>query len=464
MEANGRQHRRQALRLGTVSAFCLFAACGTLDRPDGGLRFPFSDGYKNARDSASVLVSNDAWWQRMDDPVLDHLITQALARNLDLAIAVERVRQAGAEAQTLPGAVSLTQELSAQRGGVTNGAGDTTGRAAANFEWLLDPFGGRAANRRAAVARVDVAKAEVDAARLLVLLNTANTYIDLRYQERLVRLRESELAGRKRTLVLTRTLVDADEATVLDTTRSRARVAELEAELPGLRASVQTIRNELAVLVGTTPAQFEMPTGQVGHIPHPDLSPQVGIPTDLLRNRPDVRVAERSYYVALAELEAAEAARYPSLSLSGAISINLLSANTGGASYFFGPNLQFPDVIGGRNQAAALARQSALRQAHSTWQATVLEAILRVENALLDYHAVTSSASSAARATSLYREAQTLTREIFTAGEATLTDLIDAESSVARAEVAQADTQRARALAFVALNVQIGAGHGVTGQ
>lgn len=460
MEAKGANLRRAA-RLGTVSVLCLAAACTPLDRPQGGLNFPFLGGYQTARDNTPILLSNDAWWQRMDDPALDQLITRALAQNLDLAVAKERVLQARAQAGTIAGGVNVTPAISLRRDGVTNGDGENSGTARAGFEWLLDPFGGRAANRRAAAAQVDVVAAEADAAQLLVLLNTANAYVDLRYRERLVSLRTRELSGRRQTLSLTQQMASADEATRLDITRSRARVAELEAQLPSLRANVQASRNELAVLVGAIPGQLDMPAGQAGHIPHPNLTPDVGIPADLLRNRPDVRVAERSYYVALAELDAAEAARYPSLSLSGAISVNLLSANSGGASYFFGPSVQFPDLIGNTNQAAAEARASALRQAHSGWQATVLDAILEVENALLEYQAVSASASSSARATRLYREARGLTQDVFGAGEATLTDLIDAQTNVARAEAAQADSARARALAFVALNVRVGAGHAV---
>lgn len=454
---------RRMMRHGTVCAVAMLSACAPLDRPSDGLTFPFLGGYQSARSSAPMLLSNDAWWQRMDDATLNQLIGQALSGNLDLKIAVERVTQARAQAGSLAGPVSLDPALNWRRDGVTNGDGTNSSTASIGLNWLLDPFGGRAATRRAALAEIDVARAEVDAARLLVLFNTANAYVDLRYREQILALRSRELAGRKRTLSLTRELAAADEATRLDTTRSRARVAELEAQMPGLRADVKAKLNELAVLVGVSPGAFDLPQGRTAHIPHPNLDPEVGVPTDLLRNRPDVRVAERSYYVALAELEAAEAARYPSLSLGGAISVNLLSSNTGGASYFFGPAVQFPDLIGGSNQAAAAARASALRQAHSGWQSTVLDAILEVENALLDYQAVSSSATSAARATHLYREAQSLTREVFVVGEATLTDLIAVEQNVAQSEATEAQAARTRALAFVALNVRIGAGHAVAG-
>ena len=96
--------------------------------------------------------------------------------------------------------------------------------------------------------------AEADAARLLVLFNTANAYATLRYRERLLDLRTHKLQGRRRTLALVRDLVAEDGATRLETTRSSAGVAELEAQLSEVRTAVQSSLNQLAVLVGQSPA------------------------------------------------------------------------------------------------------------------------------------------------------------------------------------------------------------------
>ena len=460
-QIQARRPRSRAARCMTTGVACLallVAGCTTRPERDGaGLRFPFQPRYQAARDGAPVLLDNAAWWRGLDDPVLDALIARALAQNLSLKVAVERVTQAMAEAGTVPDGIAATPSLSARAQDGSRAPLTTTGTAQIGFDWMLDPFGSRRAARNAATERVAIAAAEADAARLLVLFNTANAYATLRYRERLLDLRTRELQDRRRTLSLVRDLRAADGATRIETTRSSARVAELEAQLPEVRTAVQSSLNQIAVLVGQSPGQFTLPPGQASGIPVPRLSPDVGIPADLLRNRPDIRSAERGYYLALAELDAAEAARYPSLSLSGAIS---LSAGAGrGAQAFFGPTLQFPDLIGNTTEAAVAARQSAVRSAYAVWRSTVLDAILEVETALLDYRAATEAGGAASRAVSLYAEAANLQRTLFEAGDATLTDLIETDRSVSDAQSLLADTTYRRTLGFIALNVRVGAGN-----
>ena len=195
-------------------------------------------------------------------------------------------------------------------------------------------------------------------AQLLVLFNTANAYLDLRYRERLMALRRDELRSRRETLALIRRMADGGAATRLEITRSAARVAEIEAQLPGLEAAIAAKRNEIAVLVGTAPGGVE--TGRGGSIPRPTLSPEVGIPADLLRNRPDILAAERRYYAALADLGAAEAARYPRLSLSGAISITAIRAGRDLTQAHLGPLVQLPAIPGTATEAAVGARRAAV--------------------------------------------------------------------------------------------------------
>ena len=110
-------------RAGAFGVICALAACSPLERPADGLNFPFLGSYQAARASTPVLLRNDAWWERMDDPVLDQLITRALAQNLDLAVATERITQARAQANTIGAAVSLDPTLSYRRDGTTNGPG-----------------------------------------------------------------------------------------------------------------------------------------------------------------------------------------------------------------------------------------------------------------------------------------------------------------------------------------------------
>ena len=96
-----------------------------------------------------------------------------------------------------------------------------------------------------------------------------------------------------------------------------------------------------------------------------------------------------------------------------------------GAQAYFGPTLQFPDLIGNTTEAAIAARQSAVRSAYAAWRSTVLYAILEVETALQDYHVATEASGAASHAAILYAKAADLQRTVFKAGDATLTDLVD---------------------------------------
>lgn len=439
-----------------VSALALLAGClapTEYNQPSFGFGDRFASakaGGKYAR-SGPVLLSNAMWWKRLNDPVLDQLIDEALKQNFDLREAREKVVEARATLKAQPspdGSVS------------TNYEGKITGRdsnsQSLGLSWMLDPWGGNLARRKGAMADFEIASAEADAAQLLVIYNLANAYLTLRYQQEVLALREAELSMRRRTLGLTQTLVKSSEATKIDLTRSRARVADIEARLPEARAAIQGTQNEIAVLTGHAPGKLAIPTTRRGQ-PKADLSPQVGIPADLLRNRPDIRIKERLYYGAIADIDVARAARYPTLSLTGAITLNTLAAGSSATSQYFGPAIQFP-ALPATGKARVEARHSAARAAHLSWSSTVLGALMEVENSLLDYRAGSEALAAAARATGLYGEALNLRRRLVEAGEATLSDLIDAEQELSNAKDQRALMRFQQARAFVDLNVRLGSG------
>ncbi|OED46740.1 hypothetical protein AB838_18770 [Rhodobacteraceae bacterium (ex Bugula neritina AB1)] len=446
-----------------VATAVLVSGCSDQSLPYKNPTFGFFSKYTNATRGAPVLLNNVAWWKGLQDPVLDRLITLALARNLDLQIAKERVVAAKAARNAVPGATLLTSNAKYDVTGTDSTSPTRTGESSIGLNWMLDPYGARRNELRAAGARIEVADAEADAAQLLVLFNMANALVNLRHSQQVLAQSHTELARRQSTLSLTRKLETAASTTRLEITRARARVAELRSELPRQQASVVAGLNEIAVLAGLKPGglpkDLMAALKRGGKQPQPSLSPDVGIPADLLRNRPDIRIAERSYYAAVADIGVARAALYPQLSLSGAITLNTLGSSSSSAEYFFGPAVTFPNLPAKPARARVSARYSAARQAHIGWKSTVLDAILEVENALVTYQAASTSLSAAHQANRLYRETLTLTRRVFERGEATLGDLIDAEQSVLDAERTLTDLRRQHALQFISLNVRLGAGH-----
>jgi multidrug efflux system outer membrane protein len=441
-----------------LTGLSLLAGCS--DDPYKAPVFSFLPSYKSAKESAPVLLSNADWWKTFNDPTLNTLIEAGLDGNLSLDIAKERVIEAEAIQRTVPKSALLSPRAGVQRERGETGSDQTQAEVGLGFEWILDIYGGRRAQIDAAGARIEVADAEVDAARLLLLLNIANAYIDLRYEQASLQLRRSELASRRQTLELIERLKAGNAATQVDVVKARALVSETQSRIPDINASIDAAKNELAVLLGRAPGGLGINLDGPVRQPRVSLSPKVGIPADLLRNRPDIRAAERGYYAAFRDVAGARANLYPQLSLSGTITHASLSGARG-TEYFFGPALTFPVLPNSARRASVEQRQSLVRQAHSQWQLTVLEAIRDVETSLAEYSAALSSQRASEETVRLYQEVVTLTRQIVTRDGGTIRDLIDAEQNVATANTTLATTLRRVGRSYVALNVNLGSGHAV---
>lgn len=438
----------------------LSALAGCSDDPYKPPVFSFLSSYKASADSAPVLLSNTDWWKTFDDPTLNALVEIGLADNLNLELAKERVIEAQAIQRSVPQSAFLSPRAGVRRERTDSGRNQTRAEAGLGFDWILDIYGGRRAQIDAAGGRIEVADAEVDAAQLLLLLNIANAYIDLGYQQTALQLRHSELRSRRQTLDLIERLQQGNAATQVDVVKARALVSETRADIPEIKAAIDTAKNELAVLLGKVPGTLQIDLDGSARQPRVLLSPEVGIPADLLRNRPDIRVAERSYYAAFRDVAGARADLYPQLSLSGTITRTSLSGSRG-TEYFFGPSLQFPILPNSARRATVEQRQSLVRQGHTQWKLTVLEAIRDVESSLVDYSASLSAQRAAEETVRLYKEVVTLTRQIVTGDGATIRDLIEAEQNVATANTTLAATLNRVGRSFVALNVNLGSGHAV---
>ena len=180
------------------AALVALSGCAA-DSPYASPHFPFMKSYIGAKDSAPMLLSNAEWWKGFKDPVLDALVNVALSDNLQLATARLRVAEAEANLQGISTTGSLTPSASVQIGRDGVGAPRESGLLGLDFSWLLDPYGARRETLKVARARIEVADVEVNAARLLVLYNLSNAYVDLRYYQRLLVLRQQELQARRQT-------------------------------------------------------------------------------------------------------------------------------------------------------------------------------------------------------------------------------------------------------------------------
>lgn len=204
----------------------LLSAC-LAHTPETPQCFDFRAHYAGAPGRAAILLDNVVWWRGLNDPVFTALGRRALTENLDIRHAAERVEEARTAARAAMPATTLSP--SAQTGAQTTN--NASAGANISLAWLLDPWGGRRAQARAA-------QEELAAARLIMLDNLGLAYIDLRYRQRLLALGEEDLRLRRRVLSTTRDLAARDRATQVETSRAAARVAAQEGALPQLRAAV----------------------------------------------------------------------------------------------------------------------------------------------------------------------------------------------------------------------------------
>jgi len=442
-----------------VASAAVLTGCASV-REYTAPKFPFLGSYGATKSGAAKVLNHSDWWRGMHDPALNKLVALALTDSLSLSLARERVVAARAQRRAVPGSLSVTSSTGARAEGVGSDGPDVTGQGDIGLNWLLDPWGARREELRAADARIEIAQAELDAARLLVLFNLNNAYIELRYRQKQLVLLRQELSRGNRALNLINQRLEAKSATKQDVIRARARLASSRAQMPDLEAMIAGHINEISVLTGRVPGTLPGPLRAAlrAHTDQPTaaMAGDIGIPADLLRNRPDLRISERRYYVALAQVEVARASLYPTLSLTGLISLDNVGSSR--PEYFLGPTLRFPTLPLDAARASVEVRHSEVRQAHETWKSDVLSAILQVENALLEYNGLKRGLSSAQQATRLYREAATLTRELLSRNDATISDLLDAQDEVAGAARSEADLRFRAAQSFVEVNVRLGAG------
>jgi len=312
-----RTDQRKSLR-GVVCVLCALGLASCDVTPEFLTpNYLFAPSFAEVSSGLPVAQSNVAWWTKFNDPTLNALVEEALAGNLDLALAKERVVQAQALARTVPEAVTITGEVRAGREGGRNISDSNGGDGSFGFDWLLDPWGEREAELRAARGRVDVADAELDAARLLLLSNIATAYVDLRFYQKSAQVRRQELASRKKTLELVSKIQAGGSGTRLDIVRAEALVSETKSFIPNADAAVRVQQNRIAVLMGKPAGKPDKRLVAIGRgQPLAQSRADVGIPADLLRNRPDIRITERLYYVAVAQTGVKTAQLYPTLTIS----------------------------------------------------------------------------------------------------------------------------------------------------
>jgi NodT family efflux transporter outer membrane factor (OMF) lipoprotein len=339
-----------------------------------------------ARGGAASLVD---WWWRFDDPLLGTLVTQALAKNTSVNSAQAALLQARALRDVAAAGLwpSLGGSASTQHG--TSG-GHSTGnnfQADLNVNWVPDVFGLNRSALNVAISTAEASAATLGDVQVSIAAEAGLNYVALRSAQARLEIANANLASQLETQQITEWRQQAGLVTVLEVEQARAAAKQTDALLPTLQTAIEQTRHALAVLTGQPPAALATLLAATSPVPQAEANLALSIPAETLRQRADVRAAERKVAAALARVDQADAARLPSFVLSGSLGLNALTLGTltNGASVVSSlvASMAAPIFDGGAARAQLRAEQSAFDQAHLAYEATVLTALKDVEDALI---------------------------------------------------------------------------------
>ncbi|MCA2411777.1 efflux transporter outer membrane subunit [Rhizobium leguminosarum bv. viciae 248] len=413
-------------------------------------------------------VATAAWWTAFSDPKLNGYVQAGLDQNLTVQQAIERINSASANviaagAGGLPNLnVGASHTISGQKGELRNQF-DTRNTSAGDVQlsWLLDLFGLYKRSTESALASLDSAYASADVAKLTLVQDLVSSYIDVRFFQQRLALSKANLKSRQETYELTKFQLEAGAASRLDVVQAEGLVQSTLAEIPGLETNIRISAHHIATLLGLPASALvdELLKGRGQPVFRGGINS--GIPADLIRNRPDIRVAERDLAAATANIGVAQAQLYPSISLSGSISpsyINQRGVHGGLTGWSFGPTLNLPIFDGGTLRANVKTAQSNAANAYLNWKSTVLTAVEQVENALSAVRRDAQTVAALQAQVKTTQETLELSTASYKDGASSLLDVLDAQRQVSLAQASLAASVQQMAKDYVSLNIAVGGG------
>lgn len=426
-------------------------------------------GQKPAKATRPAQLSK--WWQRLRDPQLNTLVEEAVTSNLDVATAKARIREARASYRQSGGTLFPSVDGSGSAARNKDSSSTSSGTASdaysqhkAGFDasWEIDLFGANRRNVEAARHGLDASEEELRSTLLTLIGDVASYYAEARGYQARIRLSRRAAASQKQTAALTRTMQQAGMSTAADVAKAMGQASSTEADVPSLEAGYAEAVHRLAVLTGRPPSALNERLRRSAPIPTPRLPIPTGIPADILLSRPDVRMAERQYAQYTAKIGQAEAARYPSVSLTGDIDTTAFKVGDLGKNstigWSFGPTLSVPVFNGGQLKAAVEVARAQRDQYFIAYRSSVLTALEDVENALVSLRQERIRNSKLASSAKSYGDAARIARTLYKSGETSLLDVLDTERSLYSAEDDLLQSRIAIATDYIALNKALGGG------
>lgn len=418
------------------------------------------------------------WWESLNDPVLNSLIERASCQNLDLFIAATRIIEARLEAKG--GMAKLYPRLdgSATYGNVgfnrkilnrildQDCCRDHKGskRKSVNFfevgfdaEWEIDLFGMRAHEISALKAKIEASREEYCHIWISLAAEVAKNYIELRSLQLRLKTLNKNINSQRETIQLTESLTRAGFAGTVDQRQAEEQWNTLVAQRPQMELAINKTIHRLSILLAYAPGDLFCELSEPCLLPTIPRQKPIGIPSELLRRRPDIRKAERDLAAATEMIGSAIAALFPRLSLSGFIG-EIGTFCTNGLTWFGGPQLLQPIFNSKLLQQDVEYNRIKAKQACYEYQKTVLGALEETENSIASFHSELERSHYLAQAKKASQDAYELTNHLYKQGFKSYLDVLVANRALLADDEAYLQSQTDLLYHYISLYKALGGG------
>jgi NodT family efflux transporter outer membrane factor (OMF) lipoprotein len=419
--------------------------------------------YRDTTITDTASIANMSWRQFFADTVLQHLIQEGIDHNLDLGIAVARIHEAEANFHQSKAAF-YPSLLANASGGVQKNPGIPSTQsyeAYLSSSWQVDIWGKLRSTKKAQLAALLQSDAYRRDVQTQLLTSIATDYYALQAYDQQLQITLATVENRKEDVKTTQALKDADVLTGAAVMQSQAGLYSVEVTLPDIRQNIRQTENAICLLLGRNPGGIPRDSLYQDTIVNTDL--RLGLPMQLLANRPDVQEAEFQlrYYTELTNV--ARTYFYPALTITGE---GGLSSNN--IAHFFDASAFFGNIIGGLTQPIfqnGLNRQRlevAKGQEQEfllSFEKSLLTAGQEVSNALFDYQSATAKIQTRAHEIHFLQKSVDYTKELMKAdAKANYTDVLTSEQNLLSAQLAGVDDHLQQLQSIVTLYTSLGGG------
>lgn len=435
--------------LATVCLLPLLAACTVgpdYTAPETTVTESWTGKHIETSEQAKPVA---AWWQGFNDPVLTQLVEEAATHNLDIRIAIANVERARALRKSA--IAPFFPQVDASMQGTREGFSDATNRNRFNAEqerdnfstsldalWELDFFGRIRRNEEAADARLTATEENRRDVLMTVLAETAQSYFTVRGLQKRQEVLQHNIELLREVEDIAESQFNAGVVTEFDYTTAKGERQQVEATLPTLEAEIAAATYRLSVLAGKDPKHYTELLEKTAPLPTPPDIVPVGLRSDLLRRRPDIRRAERELAASNADIGVAVADLFPRVSLTGSIGTAALTFGDlftqTGLNHSYGGILSLPIFQGGAGFANIDAAKASNKAALLGYEQAVLTALEDAETSLIRYGREWQTLERLQSAEAQRREAYRIARLRYESGQENFLVMLDAERSLVTAQ------------------------------